>query len=623
MKITVNEERFQKPTEILCGEFPKDIRETLEIKAVRREQAGLAIEKKKENVTITYGEDVQYYRALGIVLNHAAEESFSCAEEAYAKRLGNMLDCSRNAVPKTETVKQYIRYMALLGMNDLLLYTEDTYEVEGYPHFGAFRGRYTKEELQELDAYAAMFGITLVPCIQTLAHLHTYLRWHTADGMRDNQDILLAGEERVYALIEAMLKSVRQAFSGKRIHIGMDEAFDLGLGNYLMKNGYQDRTGIMKAHLERVYEICRKYEFEPMIWSDMYFMLASEDKRYYSVKEDYEWKETDKPDPGISLVYWDYYNGSEEVYKKMVRLHRKLSPQMYFAGGGWTWNGIAPNYARAFETAKRGLKVMKECGVRNWFCTFWGDDGAETPMETGVLSMTYFAELAYHTSVTWEDIKRRMGEVFGINADAMLLLDAFDNCDEKDAHNMKSGDPSKWALYQDVMLGVFDGQFQGKGLAAHYRKLAKKLAEQEIGTEKFAELYEYYRVLARLLAEKAELGIRLKSSYDAGDKEALAGLADETMEDCIRLTEELHARREKLWMDKNKPQGYEVLDIRLCGVKGRLLSAQRRVRAYLDGETPRLEELEEERVCFGKEGENFFFHNRWEQTASASNLCEI
>ena len=77
------------------------------------------------------------------------------------------------------------------------------------------------------------------------------------------------------------------------------EAFQLGLGNYLSRNGYQDRTGIMKRHLDRVCEICRKYEFEPMIWSDMYFMLAAEDGRYYHVPKDYEWKEEEHDrDPG-------------------------------------------------------------------------------------------------------------------------------------------------------------------------------------------------------------------------------------------------------------------------------------------------------------------------------------
>lgn len=64
-----------------------------------------------------------------------------------------------------------------MGMNVLMLYTEDTYEVPGEPYFGSYRGRYTKAEIQEMDAYASMFGIELVPCIQTLAHLHNALKW--------------------------------------------------------------------------------------------------------------------------------------------------------------------------------------------------------------------------------------------------------------------------------------------------------------------------------------------------------------------------------------------------------------------------------------------------------------
>ena len=48
--------------------------------------------------------------------------------------------------------------------------------------------------------------------------------------MRDNSDILLVGEPEVYEFLDAMIRSVRTLFTGKRIHIGMDEAFQLGLG---------------------------------------------------------------------------------------------------------------------------------------------------------------------------------------------------------------------------------------------------------------------------------------------------------------------------------------------------------------------------------------------------------
>ena len=76
-------------------------------------------------------------------------------EKAVAfKRFGTMLDCSRNAVMTVAALKRWIDVTVDLGYNTLLLYMEDTYEIEGEPYFGYMRGRYTREELKEVDCYA-------------------------------------------------------------------------------------------------------------------------------------------------------------------------------------------------------------------------------------------------------------------------------------------------------------------------------------------------------------------------------------------------------------------------------------------------------------------------------------
>ena len=59
------------------------------------------------------------------------------------RSLGIMLDCSRNAVMTPKKVKEFASLIAGMGYNMLLLYTEDTYEIEGEPFFGYMRGRYT------------------------------------------------------------------------------------------------------------------------------------------------------------------------------------------------------------------------------------------------------------------------------------------------------------------------------------------------------------------------------------------------------------------------------------------------------------------------------------------------
>ena len=93
------------------------------------------------------------------------------------KYFGVMLDMSRNAVMKPDTVKKFVAYISSFGYNMLQLYTEDTYEVNNEPYFGHLRGAYKKEEIKEIDAYCKEKGVELIPCIQTLAHLKTIFKW--------------------------------------------------------------------------------------------------------------------------------------------------------------------------------------------------------------------------------------------------------------------------------------------------------------------------------------------------------------------------------------------------------------------------------------------------------------
>ena len=71
-------------------------------------------------------------------------------QERHFHSVGAMVDMSRGAVMTVGAVKRYINELSALGMNFLMLYTEDTYEVPEYPYFGYLRGRYTQDELREI-----------------------------------------------------------------------------------------------------------------------------------------------------------------------------------------------------------------------------------------------------------------------------------------------------------------------------------------------------------------------------------------------------------------------------------------------------------------------------------------
>lgn len=107
------------------------------------------------------------------------------------RRMGTMLDCSRNAVMNVNSLKKWIDICAKIGFNTVLLYTEDTYEIPEEPYFGYLRGRYSQAEIKEVDAFAKERGVELIPCIQTLAHVNGIVRWPAFAPIIDTADILL------------------------------------------------------------------------------------------------------------------------------------------------------------------------------------------------------------------------------------------------------------------------------------------------------------------------------------------------------------------------------------------------------------------------------------------------
>lgn len=134
-----------------------------------------------------------------------------------------MIDCSRNGVLLPSAVKFLLRQLALMGTNVLQLYCEDTYEIDGEPFFGYFRGPYTEAELREIDDYAFSLGIEIIACIQTLGHLGQMLQWPKYGGLRDTAEVLLAESAETYTFIEKVCGSLPRDVSVSLTLLGMTD----------------------------------------------------------------------------------------------------------------------------------------------------------------------------------------------------------------------------------------------------------------------------------------------------------------------------------------------------------------------------------------------------------------
>ena len=519
---------------------------------------------------------------------------------------GVMIDCSRNAVMSVEGLKNYLAILKKMGYNCAMLYTEDTYEVDGEPYFGYMRGRYSKEEMKEIDAYAASLGIEVIPCIQTLAHLNATLRWKQFPV--DCADIMLADDERCYELIDHMFATLSQCFASRKLHIGMDEAHMLGRGKHLDIHGYETVDVIMKRHLARVCEIAEKYGYEPMMWSDMFFRPWNNGK--YSIPKTEVPKEYIEALPkSVIPVYWDYYRSTEKEYSDMMENHNQLSKKTWFAGGAWSWMGFAPFNEFTIRSMLPAIDACKKNKIRNVFMTMWGDNGGECSHFAQLPSLFYIAQ--YAKGVTDEAvIKAKFKRLTGIAYDDFMKLDNANNITgNEQIEHPKS--PSKYMLYADCFNTFMDTAVK-VGAGVKYAEYAKELHALAKKSRKYGYLFDTQAKLCDVLAIKYELGVKTKAAYLAGDKAELRRLAEEDYAKVIKLVDVFGRAFEKQWFMENKTNGFDVQDIRLGGLERRLSACRRRLLAYAKGDIDRIEELEGELLPArpGKEmGESINFNN--------------
>ncbi|WP_416147288.1 beta-N-acetylhexosaminidase [Salipaludibacillus sp. HK11] len=564
---------------------------------IKQRKGPLYVNNTNDHGEIFFEEKIHFFRAIGLwIENYQQKRNFELTEEPYFQTNGVMVDASRNGVLKTDELKKILRKMATMGLNVLMVYTEDTYEVPEYPYFGYMRGRYKLRELRLCDDYAHELGIEMIPCIQTLAHLTEALKWNYAANIKDTADILLVGELETHQFIENIIEAASKPFRSQRIHIGMDEAHQLGLGKYLDKNGYRERFNIMNEHLQRVVSIAEKNGLKTMIWSDMYFRLGSKDGSYYDLEASIP-EEVIASIPNTQLVYWDYYHTDKKFYKEFIQKHLKLGSAPIFAGGVWTWNGIAPNYGKARATTEAALLACKEEGIEEVFLTMWGDNGAETPLVSGLPMLQLFAEHAYREHVNDEHLQSRFETCAGGRWEDFMILNQFDETPGVSKNNLHESNPSKFLLWQDVLIGLYDKNIHGLSLNDHYEKMISKLNRATEENPQWYLLFDFYRNLAIVLSVKAEIGIKLKEIYDAKDKQEMQ-LLMKKLEELMQNADALRKCHRDLWFSTNKPFGWEVLEIRYGGLSARLETVHHRMEKWIKGDIAEVEELEEERLEF-------------------------
>ena len=495
---------------------------------------------------------------------------------------GMMLDMSRGGVMTVEAVKRMIDAQAALGLNLMMLYTEDTYPVAGYPYLGYLRGRYTEAELRELDDYAASSGVELVPCIQTLAHLEQFLQWSESTPLKDNDTCLLVDEPKVYDFIRAELESVSRIFRSRRIHIGMDEAHGIGLGKYYALHGPTDRFALLTRHLNRVVDMCQSLGLKPIMWSDMFYRLGSAKNDYYD--PDARVPESAVANiPQVALCYWDYYHQDESFYTGMLEGHRRMGKEVVFAGGLWTWSGFLPQVKRTEATSFPALRACLKAGVNTVLATLWGDDGCETDYRLTLNQLPIYSEHCWlGDACTPEECHRQGERLTGLPQGVYEAMGAF----YPNAEDLR---PGKMLVYADPLYPLLEGLWDLTGYAESLDKAAAVLAGRP------EDPRCVYAGLLLTIAQKKLAWISvLRPAYVRGDRAEVSRMAREELPALRALYERLLTVWRDQWEEARKRNGWETPCARLGAVMARLDDAQHALLRWAEGQTDRVDELEEQ-----------------------------
>ena len=548
----------------------------------------LSVHCSKEGIRIIeYGN--LHLLSRGIALALAGLES---REYLPFSTLGVLWDCTRGNVITLPAFKKWLKKIAMMGYNRVMIYVKDAYQLADEPYFGYMRGAYSMEEIREMDLAAQKLGIELSAAIQVLGHLEPIMRYPVYQNIRDTYSAIMVDEPESYHLIGKMLDFWSNALSSRNIHLGMDETHDLGRGRFMDRNGYEKPLEIFSRHLEKVSEMCRERNLNPMIWSDMYFRYANRAQDYYDTESELS---VSKIPDNVRLSYWDYYHKDPEIYEKMLLRTASLNGKMpLMASGIWTWLRIWTDFEMTFSTVRPCLEACKKLNIEELIFTMWGDDGAYCDFDSAFAALQWAADRIYRekedetfTSVLFECT---------FKSSWRLQKQCGDLCFHRNSGNIPVNFSAESILWDDPLLGISCNEFPAFGenfedeLLRQYQTILSAAApyreDRNVGS------IDYAWNIANVLCRKLAIRKKLLAAYAGKNLPELKKLCSNDIPGILSAIEKLSGSFRTQWLRNFKHFGLEINQIRFAGQLERFRELQRVLESFISGEISDIPELE-------------------------------
>jgi hypothetical protein len=250
---------------------------------------------------------------------------------AFAHRMVQY-DIAREQTVRMEYLKQVIRRLASLKVNQVMLYLEYRYRWKKHPLIGPPR-TLTAEQAEELTEFAASYCVDLVPQVNVLGHVEGFLRHDQYAHLREDPDNpfqLCPSNPASFDLFKELIEEMLPHFDSEFFHVGGDESFLLGKCPRCQEKVKSDGIAALYAdHMLKFHDLLTSRGKRMMMWGDI--ILQHRDI-------------ADRLPKDIIIFDWHYHDTSPDT----LDFFTGLGFDVYAASslGGYETNRLLPAWDR-------------------------------------------------------------------------------------------------------------------------------------------------------------------------------------------------------------------------------------------------------------------------------------